>query len=275
MNVQRDPDAILAAWLEDGPARLPDTTRRAIGVATRSTDQRRRPLWASRRYPFMNSYAKLAAAAVIVLTVGALGFALLGPGLPGIGGQAVPSSSVAPTAIPTSTPATTATPAATASPTPIPSPLAFTSDLYGYSLTLPPGWSAAPARTKWDGKGAPSNDDPRVDRFAGSLTLSAFAFAAPSRLDLNRFTEDVVARNVQFHGDTCPPQPDSVDPTTVGRSAAKFIAWNCGILINIVVVVDHGTGYEFVLRDMAVQAATDAADRTSFDAILSTVTFTK
>ena len=43
MNVERDPDAILATWLDDGPTRLPDGTRRAIGVATRSTDQRRRP----------------------------------------------------------------------------------------------------------------------------------------------------------------------------------------------------------------------------------------
>ena len=32
MNVQRDPDAILAAWLDEGPTRLPEPTRRAIAV---------------------------------------------------------------------------------------------------------------------------------------------------------------------------------------------------------------------------------------------------
>ena len=32
MTVQRDPDAILAAWLEEGPTGLPEPTRRAIAV---------------------------------------------------------------------------------------------------------------------------------------------------------------------------------------------------------------------------------------------------
>ncbi len=36
MTVKRDPDAILAAWLHEGPAGLPDATRRAIAVTTRT-----------------------------------------------------------------------------------------------------------------------------------------------------------------------------------------------------------------------------------------------
>ena len=32
MTVKRDPDAILAAWLEEGPTALPEPTRRAIAV---------------------------------------------------------------------------------------------------------------------------------------------------------------------------------------------------------------------------------------------------
>ena len=44
MNVQRDPDAILAAWLDEGPDRLPEATRRAIAVTTRTTHQTRRPI---------------------------------------------------------------------------------------------------------------------------------------------------------------------------------------------------------------------------------------
>ena len=51
MTVQRDPDAILAAWLEEGPNRLPDATRRAIAVTTRTTHQSRRPMWLPWRYP--------------------------------------------------------------------------------------------------------------------------------------------------------------------------------------------------------------------------------
>ena len=42
MSLQRDPDAILATWLEEGPNRLPEATRRAIAVNTRTTRQSRR-----------------------------------------------------------------------------------------------------------------------------------------------------------------------------------------------------------------------------------------
>src|SRR5262245_1164926 len=102
MNGQRDPDAILATWLEDGPTRLPDATRRAIAVSTATTHQARRPTWSSWRYPFMNSYAKLATAAVIVVVVGAAGLALLGPGMTGLGGRVGPSPSPSPSAAPSS-----------------------------------------------------------------------------------------------------------------------------------------------------------------------------
>src|SRR5258707_406505 len=71
MNVQRDPDAILAAWLEEGPIELPEATRRAIAVHTRTTNQRRRPAWMPQRRPSMNLYARWAIAAIaIVVSVG-------------------------------------------------------------------------------------------------------------------------------------------------------------------------------------------------------------
>ena len=71
MTVQRDPDAILAAWLEEGPTGLPEPSRRAIAVNTRTTTQRRRPLWMPWRKPVMNTYARWAVAALaIVIAVG-------------------------------------------------------------------------------------------------------------------------------------------------------------------------------------------------------------
>ena len=42
MTTPRDPDAILAAWLDEGPTRLPDQTRRAIAVAMPNDTRRRR-----------------------------------------------------------------------------------------------------------------------------------------------------------------------------------------------------------------------------------------
>jgi hypothetical protein len=432
MNVKRDPDAILAAWLEDGPSRLPDATRRAIGVATRSTDQRRRPITAPWRLPVMNTYAKLALAAVVVVAVGAMGLALLRPGgSTGPGGVALPSGtpSVAPSLAPTATPSpdvsvdpldtstwtpytsarygyTMSHPASwsaipadrdatlTSAPidvpdsstdhfidegasygilvtafaenvpagttldnwltrwfsaatyngqqcattqvvqpitidgragkieindpcadteafvlsdgrvygfgvwrenqealfraflstvhfapgstsTPAPTPVPFSSGLYGYRMTLPAGWSATPATIRWDGKGAPAYDDPTVDVFANGPSLNAFGFAGTTRLALNAYADDVIARTAQFHGDTCPDPPSTVESIRVAGLPAKFIAFDCGILINIVVFVDRGTGYEFVMRDMAVNAATDPRDRSAFDAILASVKLVK
>jgi hypothetical protein len=103
MNVRRDPDAILAAWLEEGPTALPEPTRRAIAVTTRTTTQRRHPLWVPRGRPLMNTYARWAVAAIaVVLAAGGAAYFLV-PAGGRIGGppSATPSatsSSAAPSA---------------------------------------------------------------------------------------------------------------------------------------------------------------------------------
>ena len=88
MNVQRDPDAILAAWLDEGPTRLPEPTRRAIAVNTRTTTQRRRPVWMPPRRPLMNTYARWAVAAIaVVLAIGGAAY-FLAPAGGQVGGPA-------------------------------------------------------------------------------------------------------------------------------------------------------------------------------------------
>jgi hypothetical protein len=155
------------------------------------------------------------------------------------------------------------------------SPSSYASAIYGYSVTLPAGWQTRPAKARWDGSGAPGHDDPTVDIVEPTTgVMSVFAFAAPITLDLTGYARDVVARNVQFHGDTCPsPTPDKIEPANVAGEPATFIAWNCGILINIVVVIHAGIGYEFVMRDPDVHAATDPTDRKAFDDLLASVKF--
>lgn len=69
MSVQRDPDAILAAWLDEGPSRLPDATRRAIAVTTRTTHQSRPPVWIPQRFRTVNRVSRFAGAAVAVVAV--------------------------------------------------------------------------------------------------------------------------------------------------------------------------------------------------------------
>jgi len=102
MSVLRDPDAILAAWLDEGPARLPEATRRAIAVTTRTTTQRRHPLWMPRGRPLMNTYARWAVAAIaVVLAIGGAAY-FLAPAGGQVGGppNATPSATSSPTALP-------------------------------------------------------------------------------------------------------------------------------------------------------------------------------
>ena len=74
MNDPRDPDATIAFWLEDGPQRLPESTKRAIAVTTRTIRQSRRQSWMPWRSPNVNGLMRvaLAATAVVAVAVGAL-----------------------------------------------------------------------------------------------------------------------------------------------------------------------------------------------------------
>jgi hypothetical protein len=107
MNPNADPDATLAAWLDEGPLELPDATRRAILVAVPMTTQTRRRRLGSWAAPGTWGAGRVAAAiAVAIVAVVGAGAVLRQPGpiVPGgSGGQPTlqPSGSAAPTAEPT------------------------------------------------------------------------------------------------------------------------------------------------------------------------------
>ena len=134
MTSPRDPDAILAAWLEEGPNQLPDTTRRAIAVGLRSTHQTGRvrdvPWWRNS----MNPFARLAVASAAIVIVAGGAFYLLSPGNEGVLGPP-PAASRLPSAAPTVAPS--ATPGASASPN---AWKTFTSTRFRYRLEVPAGW---------------------------------------------------------------------------------------------------------------------------------------
>jgi hypothetical protein len=103
MNAERsDFDRALRTWFEDGPTVMPD--RVVDGIAGRIARQPQRRNWRLRGRPFMNSYAKLAAAAAAILVVAFVGWQLL-PGNGGFGGNPTPAptDSGAPTAAPVPT----------------------------------------------------------------------------------------------------------------------------------------------------------------------------
>ena len=265
MNIQRDPDAILASWLEDGPTRLPDGTRRAIGVATRSTDQRRRPIWVSWRLRNMNSYARLAVAAVVVVAVGAMGLALLRPaGSAGSGGDAIPTASPLATPIPSPTP----------TPTPRPTPgltdtsnwVQFTSTRYGYTIGHPPTWTATPASRNWTLPDRKDWTSPAQDEFidqhaAYEIGVHGFAVDIPKGMSRDQWIA------AYFEGDSpaaCVTLAKDMTPLTVD-GLPGLLADQPGCDDSIAFVPIGSRMYVFTIG-RAQQVAL-------FDAFLSTVRF--
>lgn len=91
MNLKRDPEAILAAWLDAGPTDLPDATRRAILTSLPTTPQARRGPFAPWRFSQMNTYSRFAVAAIVaVIAIGGALY-LVGPRL-GVGPSPTPSA---------------------------------------------------------------------------------------------------------------------------------------------------------------------------------------
>ena len=152
-------------------------------------------------------------------------------------------------------------------------PTKFTSKSYGLSLTLPVGWTATAATEVWDGKSAPFFGAEVNDRFGGPTAASAATAAAPTTRDLAGYAIDRIAANAKEHSDTCPPVPNVKDPIKIGSEPGTFMAYDCGILINVAVAVHNGKGYVFGFRDPAVHAATDPTDRAAFLELLQSVQF--
>jgi hypothetical protein len=141
MNVNRDLERRLADYYESEAPRAPDWVLRSALKTIDTTPQRRVVIRVPWRFPQMNTFAKVAIAAVVVIAVGALGLSVLRPaGSSGVGGQptASPSSSPSPTfgatIIPEPPPALTET---------------FTSERHGFSISYPTGWVPRPATDPW------------------------------------------------------------------------------------------------------------------------------
>ena len=169
-------------------------------------------------------------------------------------------------------PTTSASPSA-ADPTPSASSSAFISNTYGYSLTVPAGWTTVQAMLAWDGKGMPGHDVAEADQFISQGTASSWFYGAPTTKDLAGQVKQAIAGIAIDHGDTCPPLPASQDPIKIGGEPGILLSYDCGILINNAVAVLGGKSYLFGFRDPAIHAATDPADREIFVDLLVSVKF--
>jgi hypothetical protein len=172
MSSVRDPDRLIALWLEEGPRILPSSTRRAIVVTTSITPQTRRPWWAPWRHTPVTGSLRVAALVATVAVIAALG---LGLGL--VPGTRTPALLEAPT--PRVTPASSPTALGTSS------WKSYRSDRYGFSLGYPPSTRPIPATRDWslaadrlDWQSTAAERFPAAD---GSLLVTAWSVpAAPA-----------------------------------------------------------------------------------------------
>jgi hypothetical protein len=240
----RAPDWVLATALE-----TIDTTR-----------QRRVLLPALRRFPEMNSFAKLAIAAVAVIAVGLVGWSMFGPRTPsGVGGQ--------PSASPSPSPSPTPTFGATVIPEPAP-PLTetFTSERHGFSMSYPAGWEAihatAPSTSAFPAFGAADGD------FMHHPTLDDHLFigAASRRLqgeDAAQWPTDTL--DALAAADECQLP---LEPITIDGSAGQ----RCG---TIAATSAGDRGYVFALYASGDDPdAVAAYDDAFFRAVLATAQLT-
>ena len=261
MNVKRDPDAILAAWLEDGPNRLPDATKRAIAVTTRSTHQTRRPMWVPWRFPTMNGYARLALGAVAVVAV-ALGGLYLFNRSPG-GGVGGPGPSVSSSASPSASPSPSSSspPALTGT---------FTSDRYGISIDYPVGWITARATKPWT-SGLPGTEDGARDTISDPLLGEHLFLALASQPLAGKSGEQWAAAisGLPEWGDACAPQ--DTRPITID-GAAGVIVECAGRPIHAMTWAGERGFFVLLYRSGDEPWLDGVYDRAWFEQVLGTVT---
>ena len=167
-------------------------------------------------------------------------------------------------------------PAASSSPSASPStttkPTTFRSATYGYTVTLPAGWTGAQAVQAWDiHAGFGLNTDSFVaDQFRSASIPAAYTVAARWKQGLAAFASFWIADNARYH-EHCPPKPTTRSPITIGGQPGVLLAYNCGILVNMAVTVHHGIGYNFSFVDDSVPSATDPTDRATFLDMLRSV----
>lgn len=260
----RDPDAILNAWLEEGPNQLPETTRRAIAVGLRSTRPTRRVLDVPWRPNAMNSFARLAVAAAAIVIVAGGAFYVLSPANQGVGGPTPPperSPQPSPSASPSPSAATSA----------ITEWQTVTSDRFGYQVEIPAGWMQSAPIDDLPDEMYPGKESALADRWDPPVLRSPWLIIASLDPAPETFDE-WQARNMTLFTSFC----DVGEPSgiVVGGEPATRVAYICpGAVAGDVAFMGHdGLVYSLELggapRDTEVMAET-------LDHVLASFTFTE
>jgi hypothetical protein len=213
MNANDNLERQIADFYEsEAPSRAPDWVLRSTLETIDDTRQRRVVFRAPRRFPEMNSFAKLAIAAVIVIAVGAVGWRMLGPNSPsGVGGQ------------PTANPSPTPSPSPSPSPDPsAPPPLGgtFTSSVHGITLSYPTGWATAPATSPWIGAAELNFHSPVIDHIYDPVLQDHLFIDVASRPLAGKTGDAWVTDLLADPNDGCGLTP--TEPVTLGGASGRI-----------------------------------------------------
>lgn len=270
MSAPRDPDTILAAWLEEGPNELPDATRRAIAVTTRTTRQTRRAIGVPWRINPMSPIPRLAVAAVVTVAVLGGALYLLSPGGQGVGGTP-------PTTSPSVTSAPSSAPPSPASEPPSPAPQGtiptewtfYTSSRFAYSIDYPADWVATPATRDWPSDGWPFPDGTSVDKF-GLTPTSTRVLVSSVPLKAGEVAAERIAGLDSINAPIC-RLSDRHDITIDGVTARQedFFCFSKDYGIEVA-VVNAGRFYQL---DLFSQTPIGETDRATFDRFLASFRF--
>jgi hypothetical protein len=127
----------------DAPTRAPDWVLTSALETIESTPQRRVLIRVPWRLPEMNSLAKVAVAAAVVLAIGLVSLNLLSPrDRSAVGGQPIASPSPSSSGSPSASPSSSVAPSLSKT---------FTSMIHGLSIGYPGSWSLSPATQPWSG----------------------------------------------------------------------------------------------------------------------------
>ena len=265
MTTERDFDRIARAFMADGPTQLADRVLDSSLADVHHTRQRRLLLRAPWRTPVMNMYAKLAAAAVLVVAVGALGVWFLNPGSssPPVGAPATPSASPTEPAEPSAVPRSSSVLEGIPAP-----PLSqdFTSARNGITLAAPEGWITRLATQAWEG-GLPNVSEATGDVIQDPVLMDHLVLQIAS-MPLGGADADQWATD-QYASDFADECPDS-EPITVDGATGVISAGDC--IAPVVFVAKGDRGY--LIFDRVSPDETWLApvyDRAWFESVLETV----
>ena len=241
----------LGRWLADyyageAPQRAPERVLEGALATVDLTQQRRVLARVPWRFPTMNSYAKVAVAAVAVIAIGAVGLAVVRPGPVTDPGIVAPSN--APTMGPSASPLDDLS-------------QHFDSGMHGISLSYPAGWTAERATVSWQ-SGLPGDTEGARDIIANGDSGSAFIGLASQPLGGNSAGEWANELLMNPTG-LCTVPAESI--TVAGQAGLLARCSDSGTNGLLALAWDQTRGYWIQLNRLD--------DRALFDRILGTVEF--